>query len=337
MDKGCSCCKNKNKADDIKRVSPILNISDITGGWKARWNIGRLKYTVKPGLYKIGDPLGDSEVFVTANYKMSFDRLRKNLKGINAWILVLETFGINVWCAAGKGTFGTDELVNRINKAGLKNMISHQRLIVPQLGAPGIAAHEVKKRSGFNVIYGPVRAVDIPGFLKNGLKKDPEMRKVTFTFLERLVLTPVEFVKAIKFFPIIVLILFLINKISGNSMPGPFYRDLLIYFGAFVSGTVLFPILLPFLPFRSFALKGWQLGIVYSVITNLIFYGSALGNPAGLFIIPVLVSFLSYNFTGSSTYTSLSGVEKELKLSLPLYGFSILSGIIVLLIKTFQG
>jgi CO dehydrogenase/acetyl-CoA synthase gamma subunit (corrinoid Fe-S protein) len=71
--------------------------------------------------------------------------------------LILDTKGINVWCAAGKGTFGTDELVSRISKTGLSKIILHRKLVLPQLGAPGVSAHEVTKQTGFSVVYGPVR------------------------------------------------------------------------------------------------------------------------------------------------------------------------------------
>jgi len=66
----------------------------------------RMSYAISPGLYAVGNPTKESDVFVSANYKLSFDVLRRELKGFNAWILVLDTKGINVWCAAGKGTFG---------------------------------------------------------------------------------------------------------------------------------------------------------------------------------------------------------------------------------------
>ena len=82
------------------------------------WAIGRSRYAVAPGLYALGAPDPWSPVFVTANYKLSFDRLRTAAPGLNAWILVLDTRGINVWCAAGKGTFGTDEVVRRIEATG---------------------------------------------------------------------------------------------------------------------------------------------------------------------------------------------------------------------------
>ena len=78
-----------------------------------------MHYTVEPGLYAVGKPDERSPVLVTANYKLSFDKLRNELTGRNVWILVLDTKGINVWCSAGKGTFGTMELVGRIESTGL--------------------------------------------------------------------------------------------------------------------------------------------------------------------------------------------------------------------------
>ena len=332
----CSCQNKKpnsvNKSNAID-VNTEMSLKDVIGKWKARWNIGRMNYIVNPGLYMTGKPDPDSEVFISSNYKMSFDILRKNLKGINAWIIVLDTAGINVWCAAGKGTFGTDELVRMIDKTSIKYHIDHKRIIVPHLGAPGISAHEVKKQSGLNVIYGPVKASDIKEFLKNNLKTTDKMKKVTFTLFERLILTPTEFVLSLKYSPLFLILLFLIDIIIGKNGLEVFYKDILIFFGALISGTILFPVLLPVLPFRSFALKGWILGMIYIITINLIIFNSIQGNYVHMLTIPVLVSFLSYNFTGSSTFTSLSGVEKELKISLPLYGFSILSGVAVLLIN----
>ena len=69
-----------------------------------RWGFNRDKYKVAPGLYKIGNPGFKSDVLLTANYKLTFDTLRKNLSGLNIWIQVIDIKGINVWCAAGKGT-----------------------------------------------------------------------------------------------------------------------------------------------------------------------------------------------------------------------------------------
>jgi hypothetical protein len=177
-------------------VSAILNRSDYWGAVKVRWGIGRDSYTVVPGLYKVGIPTPESDVFISANYKLSFDHLRKNLDSINAWILVIDTKGINVWCAAGKGIFGTDNLVRSIKNSSLSDIVSHRRIIVPQLGAVGVAAHQVKDRSGFRVIFGPARAKDIEAFVMAGYKSTQAMRTITFPIQERAKLIPVDFMYA---------------------------------------------------------------------------------------------------------------------------------------------
>ena len=154
----------------MPQISSALVWADRWGTYKARWGIGRMNYKVDPGLYALGSPDDQSPVLVTANYKMSFDKLREALPGRDAWILVLDTRGINVWCAAGKGTFGTKELVGRIGSSGLAHIVSHRELILPQLAGPGVSAHLVKKSSGFKVIYGPIRADRSAGLSGCGLE-----------------------------------------------------------------------------------------------------------------------------------------------------------------------
>ena len=187
------------KAGDVPVVSSVLSRADKWGDLKATWAIRRMDYTVDPGLYAVGSPNEDSLVFASANYKLSFDTLRRELDGLDAWTMVLDTDGINVWCAAGKGTFGTEEMVNRIEQTGLRDVVSHRKIIVPQLGATGVAAHEVRKSSGFSVVFGPVRASDIPPYLKAGMVATPEMRHVRFTLRDRARLIPAEILQGLKY------------------------------------------------------------------------------------------------------------------------------------------
>ncbi len=100
----------------------------------------RNNYKVTPGLYGLGAAEGDSPVLVTANYKLSFDALRRELAGSNVWILVVDTRGINVWCAAGKGTFSAEEIAYQVARAQLDQIVSHRELLLPQLSANGVAA-----------------------------------------------------------------------------------------------------------------------------------------------------------------------------------------------------
>jgi acetyl-CoA decarbonylase/synthase complex subunit gamma len=285
-----------------------------------------MHYTIDPGLYALGTPNGQSPVLVTSNYKMSFDRLRQALPGRNSWILVLDTKGINVWCAAGKGTFGTAELVTRIESSSLTQIVSHRELILPQLGGAGVAAHQVKKLSGFKVVYGPIRATDLPVFLDNDLNATSEMRLKTFTTWERVVLIPMELIGALKAGLILMLIFFLLaylGRPSENALTHGLFSVLAIL-TAILAGAVLTPLLLPWLPGRAFSLKGVSLG----VLGTLVFFAfrwmdwvpqiDRLEILAWFLLMPAISAFLAMNFTGASTYTSLSGVRKEMRWALPL-------------------
>ena len=197
-----------------------------------------------PGLYSLGSPGPDAPVIVTANYTLSFDAVRSSLPGFDAYILVLDTKGINVWCAAGKGTFGTEELINRIRKTNLSSIVTHHRIILPQLGAPGIAAHKVHKATGFHIEYGPVRASDLPDFLRERAATQ-EMRTVNFYLRDRVVLIPVELRHAALYAVVATIALWFL----GGWLPATGFL------AAVLAGTVIFPILLPFLPTVDFSSK----------------------------------------------------------------------------------
>lgn len=317
---------------NVPRVKTSLNASDILGRWQMRWGLGRDRYRVAPGLYALGKPDADSPVIVTANYKLTFDVVRRDTAGLNAWLLVLDTHGINVWCAAGKGTFGTEEVVRRVKDSRLDEIVSHRTLILPQLGAVGVAAHEVKKGCGYQVIYGPVRAKDLPSFLKRDMQATAEMRQVTFSIWERAILTPVELTAfGRKTFWAALLLLFLGGIGPNIFSPGSVWTRggaaVLAVLSALATGAILTPILLPWIPGRAFAFKGALTGLAVSLI-GLLLFGSTLGKTDSLALLlglPAAASFVAMNFTGSTTFTSPSGVEKEMKKAIPLQALALLA------------
>lgn len=294
----------------------------------------RNNYRVEPGLYAVGTPNKESPVFVSANYKLSFDRLRQNLTGIDGWILVLDTKGINVWCAAGKGTFGTDELVKRIEDVGLSQRVSHRQLIVPQLGAPGVAAHEVQKRSGFRVVYGPVCASDIPDFLQSGLHATPEMRRVRFPLSDRLALVPLEFILSIQWWLIFVMVMIVASGICRSGFDSRLLvqsaiRIIELSLGACVMGVVVTPMLLPWLPGRAFSVKGALVGAtlwLFLILAGIVPCHS-MESFAWLCLMTASSSFFGMQFTGCSTFTSESGVRREMRVAIPLQIFGLLIGV----------
>lgn len=306
-------------------VGTRLSFRDYYEMFKVRLRIGRDSYRASPGLYKVGLPDSSSPVFVTANYKMSFDFLREGLSGMNAWILVLDTKGVNVWCAAGKRTFSTDELVRIIKLSGLENVVSHRELILPQLSAPGVAAHKVRKETGFKVQFGPIRARDIKSYMCNGKIANDSMRVVTFGTWERFILTPAELTSRIISSIYIMAIIFIVSGITKNffAIQDAFSSGLLgmiAYFVGLFAGAFITPVLLPWIPGRSFALKGSLIGAVMASIFCFIF-GQRLepmGIAAIILFASAVSSYMALTFTGSTPFTSPSGVEKEMRKAIPL-------------------
>jgi len=277
----------------------------------------------------MGKPTKESPVFVSANYTLSFDALRSALNGNDCYILVLDTKGINVWCAAGKGTFGTDELVHRIEAVGLNDVVSQRTLILPQLGATGVDAREVRRRCGFKVEFGPVRAADLPEYLKTHQATE-EMRRVRFTLPDRIVLIPVE----MKNLLIPLLIASVILSLVGN------YTAATAFIAAAFTGLVLFPIMLPWIPTTDFSTKGFLLGGLtalpfaldsFSMTNETLWLRSGLAL-SYMLVIPPISAFLALNFTGSSTFTSVTGVKREIFTYMPKIAWMFGIGIILIIV-----
>jgi acetyl-CoA decarbonylase/synthase complex subunit gamma len=93
---------------------------------------------------------------------------------------------------------------------------------------------------------------------------------------------------------------------------------------AILVGAVLTPLLLPWLPGRAFSVKGFSVGALFAAILAACYWHGWIRSAGGLeilawlLLIPAISAYLAMNFTGASTYTSLSGVKKEMRWALPL-------------------
>ena len=318
---------------EILPVQTRLTAADRRDHFLARIGWKRAGHRVEPGLYAVGYPTQDSPVFVSANYTLSFDALRSALDGIDGYILVLDTKGINVWCAAGKGTFGTNEIVNRVFATHLKDVVKQRKLILPQLGAPGVAAHEVKKRTGFWVEYGPVRAADLPEYLQTH-QATPQMRKVEFSLRDRLVLIPVDLIRLIPYTLAAAIVMYFVGGWISS----------LAALTAILAGTLLFPILLPWIPTHNFSTKGFLLGLLAALPFAL---SPILRHPDWswyhrlgqalefLLAMPAATAFIALNFTGSTTFTSRSGVKREMFAYIPAMAWTFGTGLLLAIVLFF--
>ncbi|AKI98321.1 copper oxidase [Kosmotoga pacifica] len=143
-------------------------------------------FPCKTGLIKIGNPDRNSPVFATCNYHLTVERVKRSLKGMNAYLLVANSRGINVWCAATGGLFTNHDVISILKTSGVEELVDHRKVILPQLAATGIESRNIQKKTGWKVIWGPVYAKDIPTFMENKLKKTSEMREVKFSWTQRI-------------------------------------------------------------------------------------------------------------------------------------------------------
>jgi Pyruvate/2-oxoacid:ferredoxin oxidoreductase delta subunit len=137
------------------------------------------------GVIAIGNPSADSPVFVSGNYFHTVKRLIRELRGLDCYLLVADSAGINVWCAAGVCDFNEHKIADAVNSSELSDMVSHRKLILPPLAAAGINLPALRAECGFTGIFGPANLYDIKEFVKNGFKTDEKMRLVRFSAADR--------------------------------------------------------------------------------------------------------------------------------------------------------
>jgi NAD-dependent dihydropyrimidine dehydrogenase PreA subunit len=145
-----------------------------------------LPFPCRTGLVRVGNPGRSAPVLLTCNFRLTVERVKRALDGIDAYLLVANSRGINVWCAATGGLLTNHDVVSVLKTSGVEDLVDHRQIILPQLAATGIEGKIVREKTGWKVVWGPVRADAIPAFLRGGLTSTKAMRTVTFPWTERL-------------------------------------------------------------------------------------------------------------------------------------------------------
>ena len=275
----------------------------------------------------------------SCNFKLTFDILRKQLAGRSCWLLLVETYGINVWCAAGKHSFNTNEVAQRVKTSGLDRVVSHRTLLLPQLAAPAVAGHKLHKICGFTGVFGPVYIKDLGRFLDSGMQASQDMRKVEFPLGQRLLVALVEIHGARKFLLWSFLACMLLAVIGPAGFS--FYGVLKAGLGAFatvltgfLTGVFIVPALLPRIRLRAFAAKGLVAGAVTGGIFAVLLAGTWIQALSLLAACSAFASWFAMNYTGSTPFTSLSGVDREMRIYMPVQGVLLFSAVIVWLLTS---
>ncbi len=140
----------------------------------------------RTGVVRIGNPGRNSPVLLTGNYILTVERVKRALRGLDCYLVVANSRGINVWCASAGGHLTTHSVVSALKTSGIEKLVDHRVVILPQLAATGVEARKVAEKAGWRVVWGPVYAEDIPRFVRNGFRKTPDMRETRFPAAQRL-------------------------------------------------------------------------------------------------------------------------------------------------------
>ena len=143
-------------------------------------------FSTKTGLRTIGNPGRDAPVLVTCNFDLTVRRVIKALEGMDCYLLVAPSHGINVWCAAGGGMFSAHSVTSVVKTSRISEKVDHRTLILPQFSAPGIDIARVEQETGWRCKFGPAYATDIPAYIDANLRKTDDMRRAKFPLGDRL-------------------------------------------------------------------------------------------------------------------------------------------------------
>ncbi|MHA1912774.1 MAG: methyltransferase domain-containing protein [Promethearchaeota archaeon] len=298
---------------------------------------------VEPGIYRSGTPDEKSPIIVTANYQFTYIKVMRALKGIDAWVLCVDSRGINVWCAARGDDFGNKQLIEAVEATGIDKISTRKTLILPQLAAGGVAAPLIKSESPsfpFNILYGPVWAKHLPQFLKERPAKKPDKWKLAkfngFHRLRAFITHTTFLLRKIFLLPILALLLLFL----GLSLVTPFWVDKLVRTSEILMWIIitngLIASLFPLTKFtRKFILKGIFFGILnvllFSVI-NWILHQSYILIILNICFLFWLAFFSTMSFSGYSMITSPGEIQEEYptfsKINLPL----LIIGVILMVI-----
>ncbi len=218
---------------------------------------------VEPGLYRIGEPDRRSPVLVTGNFDLTVRRVVRALDGrVDCWLLVADSSGINVWCAAGGGYFTADKVIAAVRASGVEEVVDHHALILPQLCANGVDGWRIRRELKWGVHWGPVRAADIPAYLANGRRKTDAMRWVTFPLKDRLEMLSVT----LGFYGLLIL---LPIALFWRGMFWPVSLSL-------IALSLFYAITMPWLPGRDGLAKSVPLAVI--ALAGLYIYSAAFGH-----------------------------------------------------------
>ncbi len=294
---------------------------------------------IEPGIYRSGNPTKNSPIIVTSNYDFTYIKVMRNLRHIDAWVLSVDSNGINVWCAARGNDFGNEQILEAVEATGIQNQTEENTLILPQLSAGGVSIPQLPKKSEnfpFKIKFGPVWSKHIPQYLDEKPSKKPEhMKLAKFSLFHRMrgwvthttfLLRKIFLLPIIGFFVIFLLSLPWINKLT-------WVGELISWI---IISNALIAILFPLSNFtRSFIKKGIFFGFLTSLILggiSWLLHGSLIFILLNMTLFFWIAFFSTMSFSGSTMATSPREIQEEYPSFRMINKFLLITGTILSII-----
>jgi len=303
-------------ADEAEPQPLRLGTTDYAKALVAWLLAFRRTYAVAPGLYFTGKQYDTATpLLVTANYHLTVFLVARRLSGINVRLLVIDTDGINVWCAAGKGRFCNDTILQQLTRYR-RELISGQRLaglILPKFAMSGVDLQGLRDQ-GVRPIVGPLYARDLPAYLAAPPLRNRPLDRVRFSLRSRAFVCLPGVLQLAALSAVVTCLLGILALPLGMRAP----------VGVVVSITTLgavYPLLFPVLPGRRFAVKGLMLGVAFSIAWMAMSWYTQQPLLWGVVVVPFTVAagmLIGLEFTGNSAVSNYSRVKREIVTFLPV-------------------
>ncbi|MBN2810022.1 MAG: acetyl-CoA decarbonylase/synthase complex subunit gamma, partial [Deltaproteobacteria bacterium] len=160
----------------IAKYAGIIVMSDIDKERMLPLLVQRLNIYTDPqrpmvmdqGIYEINKPGPDSPVIITTNFALTYFIVAAEIEAsrVPTWLLIMDVEGMSVLTAWSAGKFVADAMAPYVVKSGIKDKISHNRIIIPGYVAQISGEFQEELGSDWEVVIGTREASDLPAFLK---------------------------------------------------------------------------------------------------------------------------------------------------------------------------
>lgn len=273
-------------------------------------------YAIEPGLYYVGERYDrNAPLLVTSNYHLTVFTLLRHVGSLNVRLLIVDTDGINVWCAAGKGKLSNAAIEEELAhyERGLLTGEPWLTLVLPKLAFAGVDIRGLREEK-IRPLIGPVYAKDLPAYLSQKKLTSQTDDHVVFGFLSRLFTWLPGFLQAMGYTLAPVLVLVVAQGGWVSDAP-------LVLLGVSAVTATLYPLLFPFIPGRRFAVKGlWLAALLGLGLAGLYGVGmleTSVFVPTLLFTIASGM-FFGLAYTGNSAVSNYSRIRAETASFLPI-------------------